>query len=363
MIKFNTATILIAPLDWGLGHATRCIPLIKTLKKNGYNVVVGVCEKQKILLQQEFDDIKFIDLAGYNIQYAKDRKLFALKISTQIPKILRSIKQEKKWLDTIIEKEKIDVVISDNRYGLHSKKVPCIFITHQLIIKAPFVWLENVLQKINYKFINRFSQCLVPDIADENSIAGLLSHPKKTPAIATHYIGLLSRFNKVFVEKKYDVCVLISGPEPQRTILENILLKQLLAIKNKKILLVRGLPEALKTLSLEEVEVVNHLQGKDLQQAICSSEIIIARSGYTTVMELLSLQKKAILIPTPGQTEQEYLAHHLHQQKMCLSYEQNEIIVAKAIDEAKKFEYNLANEFSFQEDFFLALVNDLLKQN
>ena len=362
MTKFNISTILIAPLDWGLGHATRCIPIIKTLKNAGFNVIVAVCEKQKILLQQEFTNLKYIDLFGYDIQYSTKKWFFPFKIFFQVPKILRKINQENRWLDLIIEKEGINVVISDNRYGLHSTKVPCVFITHQLTIKAPFIWLENILQKINYRLINRFAACWIPDIESKNNIAGILSRPKKKPAIPSHYIGVLSRFeNSAIIEQQFDVCILLSGPEPQRTVLENIFLKQLSLITNKKILFVRGLPQTIEKITAESVIIENHLSGNNLLQSILSSNIIIARSGYTTVMELLSLQKKSILIPTPGQTEQEYLADHLHHQKMCLAYNQDEVDIAKAIEEANNFDYKLSDDFSFQKEIILGLVKDLLK--
>jgi uncharacterized protein (TIGR00661 family) len=362
MQKELPKSILIAPLDWGLGHSTRCIPLLRTLKNAGYNVIVANCGNQKKLLQQEFDNLQFIHLRGYNISYSKNKWLFPFIIMAQIPKILRCISWEKKWLDKIIEKENIHLIISDNRYGLYSKKVPCVFITHQLTIKAPFNWLEKILQKINYHFINHFSQCWIPDVEGKNNIAGILSHPKKLPTTATHYIGVLSRFNETVDNvKRYDVCVLLSGPEPQRTALEKILLKQLSSIKNKKILLIRGLPQATENLQIEGIQIENHLQGNALQKSIVGSNIIIARSGYTTVMELLSMQKKSILIPTPGQTEQEYLAKYLHQQKICLSYSQYKIDVKKAIDVAQNFEFHLPNHFLYKEDKILELVGALLK--
>lgn len=362
MAKINNQKILIAPLDWGLGHVTRCIPIIKTLKNAGYDILMAVCEKQKKILEQEFTDLKFIELFGYNINYAKSKNLFALKIFLQIPKILRCIKNENEWLKNIIAEHNIALVISDNRYGLHSKTIPTIFITHQLTIKAPFVWLENLLQKINYHLINKFSQCWMPDIAGENNVAGSLSHPIKKPQIPTHYIGILNRFNEPLqANNLYDVCILLSGPEPQRTLLENILLKQLKNQASLKILFVRGLPQAKEILIFNGIKIENHLQGKDLHKAICSSNIIVARSGYTTIMELLALQKKSILIPTPAQTEQEYLATYLHKQHKCLSYQQNEVNIVEAIKTANQFEYNLPNNLTFKEDLIVALVNELTK--
>ncbi len=362
MKNFNIRTILIAPLDWGLGHATRCIPIIKALKNAGFNVIIACNAKQKSLLITECSDVRFIDLEGYNIQYTKRSWFFVLKIAFQIPTIITSVKKEKKWVEKIIEEEQIDLVISDNRYGLYSTKVPCVFITHQLTIKAPFKWLEELLQIINYSYINRFNQCWIPDKAGEDNLAGLLSHPKKMPSTTTRYIGLLNRFGGLEnTTKKFDVCVLLSGPEPQRTILENILLKQLEKATNLKIFFVRGLPQTTEILKTSTaIEIVNHLKQKDLLETICSSEIIIARSGYTTVMELIALQKKSILIATPGQTEQEYLAKHLYQQQKCLSYSQNEFDIIDAINAAKNFDYKLSSIEKFNENRIVDLVNNLI---
>jgi hypothetical protein len=360
--KINIRTILIAPLDWGLGHTTRCIPIIKALKNAGFNVIIACNAKQKSLLGAECYDVRFVDLEGYNIKYTKRSSFFALKIIFQIPKIIASIKREKKWVEKIIEEQRIDLIISDNRYGLYSTKVPCVFITHQLTIKAPFKWLENLLRTINYGYINRFNQCWIPDNAEDDNIAGVLSHPKKMPSITTQYIGLLNRFNELENSiQKFDVCVLLSGPEPQRTILENIFLKQLDKATNLKIFFVRGLPQTTEKLQTSTaIEIVNHLKQHDLLEAICSSEIIIARSGYTTVMELMALQKKSILIATPGQTEQEYLAKYLCQQQKCLSYNQTEINVIEAIIAAKNFDYKLSLIENFNENRIVDLVNNLI---
>ncbi len=340
--KFNITTVLIAPLDWGLGHATRCIPIIKALQNVKCNVIIACNNQQKKLLEQEFADIVFLFLEGYNITYATNPKLLPLSILRQLPKIKKAITREKLWLDEAIDKHGINLVISDNRYGLYSNKVPCVFITHQLTIKAPFLFIEKWLQQINYRFINRFTACWVPDFSGDNSIAGILSHPKKMPKIPVDYIGLLARFEATkTLEIKYDFCIVLSGPEPQRTILERLILKDCHLIK-AKILLVRGKPLSEESLpAFSNIEIKNHLAGNELQQAIQQSDYIISRSGYTTVMELLSLQKKSILIPTPGQTEQEYLGKKLMAQSWCYTISQKEFSLQKAIGEAEKFNYQL----------------------
>lgn len=356
MEKINISTVLIAPLDWGLGHTTRCIPIIKRLKAANYDVVVAVNSKQKALLQKEFSDLKYEDLFGYNIAYANNKLLFILKIISQIPKIFRCIYKEKKWLKHYLEKNKIDFIISDNRYGFYSKKVKSIFITHQLTIKAGNSLIENVLQKINYSFINKFNACWVPDFSGENNIAGLLSHPKKLPLIPVNYIGILSRFESLgLVQNQYDLCILLSGPEPQRTLLEQKLLQQINTLENKKILLVRGLPMTDSVIQNKNCIIKNHLEGVLLEQAIASSNIVLARSGYTSIMELLSLQKKMILIPTSMQTEQEYLAEFLAQKNYCISFSQAQFNLQDALAKANTFIPEFTNNASDTEQLQLPL--------
>lgn len=360
--NFNIQIVLVAPLDWGLGHATRCIPIINALQKK-YTVMVACNNEQKKLLQQEFSNISFLQLKGYHVKYAKKKWLLPFKILWQIPKILKAIKQENIWLQKAIDEHNIDIVISDNRYGLHSKKVPCVFVTHQLTIQTPFKWLTHVAQKINYRYINKFSACWVPDVKGEKNIAGILSHPKKFPTTTVNYLGILSRFNtKEVVAKKFDYCILLSGPEPQRSILEQKILANIHE-QNKKIILLRGLPnEIIQLSSTNNTTIYNHLKGDELLQIILQSEYIICRSGYTTIMEMLALQKKMIVIPTPAQTEQEYLATHLMQQGFCLSIEQTNFSLVKAIPLAEQFNFTTPNLLSVAvENLIDTLIYNLKK--
>ncbi len=339
--KINIEKVLLSPLDWGMGHATRCIPIIRSLLSIGYKVLIAASAEQKKFLQQEFPHIEFIELKGYGIRYSKIRWLFFFKLLLQAPRFLSTIKYEYRWLDKIIDEHKIDLVISDNRFGLHSKKCPCIFITHQLTIKMAFALIETLVQKINYSYINRFTACWVPDAAEKINAAGILSHPKKLPAIPVHYIGLLSRFKKnIVAEKKYDYCVILTGPEPQRTILEKLILKDIETIAGKT-LLVRGLPASEETIqTASNIVIKNYLPGIEMQLAFEQSETIISRSGYTTVMEILSMQKRSILIPTPGQTEQEYLAGILQKQGLIFTISQNKFSILNAVQQAKQFSYS-----------------------
>lgn len=332
--------ILIVPLDWGLGHATRCIPLIRELQQTGCEIIIASTGEQLILLKKEFPALASIQLNGYNVRYSKKKRWFSFKILLQAPKILLSIRREHQWLQKIIKKLNIDAVISDNRYGLYSSKATCVFMTHQLRIQTSNEWLEDFIQKINYRFINRYAECWIPDIEGEKNIAGSLSHPLKMPSVPVKYLGPLSRFriSGKEITKKYAFAFILSGPEPQRTIFEEKILKAVTQIKEKCII-VRGKPgneESKK--GAENCTIVNHLATNDLQQVLNESEFIISRCGYTTVMEILSLQKKSILIPTPGQTEQEYLAKHLMQQHWCYSCKEDDDLLLH-IKSAEEFEF------------------------
>jgi uncharacterized protein (TIGR00661 family) len=345
--NFNIPTVLIAPLDWGLGHATRCIPLIKAFLANDYKVIIATNGKPEKILQQEFPELVFVKLKGYTISYSANQFWLPFKMAAQIPKILSLVKYEHQWLQTIIEQYKIDVVISDNRYGLYSNLIPSVFITHQLTIQTPFGWLTKLLQRINYRYINKFSACWIPDIEDNQNIAGVLSHPKKMPAIPVHYLGILSRFKKSNETiYQYKFCFLLSGPEPQRTILENLIMKDVDQL-NCTCILLRGLPDSDNAVSINNNLVIhNHLLGNELNTLLLNSEYIICRSGYTSIMELLALEKKAILIATPGQTEQVFLANHLMQQNICYSVEQSQFNLLHVIEQALQFKYELPKLYS-----------------
>ena len=365
----HKSNILIAPLDWGLGHTTRCLLLIKALQSNGYNVFFAGNKLQQSLVKAQFNcNVKFLDLQGYSINYSKNKWSLPIKIAIQIPKIIVRIYAEKCWLNRQITKHNIQLVISDNRYGLFSKKIPCVFITHQLQIIAPFNWMINLIQKINYSFINQYNLLLVPDVEDHLNAAGKLSHPTKMPKTKTHFLGLLNRFsNNTIVEVRsnnltFDLCILLSGPEPQRTILEEKIVKQIQSLNHLKIVFIRGLPTSKNNLNINKsnVTIYNHLLQNKLFDVLQNSNIIVSRSGYTTLMEVLPLQKKLILIATPGQTEQEYLATYLEEKKLALKAKQENLNLNRMLDEAKNFSPTNHHFKNFDELLFINEIKKLL---
>jgi uncharacterized protein (TIGR00661 family) len=326
--------ILVAPLNWGLGHATRCIPIIKALIAHDYQPIIASDGVALKLLQKEFTGISTIELPAYNITYAKNGKNFKFKLLMDLPKVINAINAERAATKKIVERHNIAGIISDNRLGVYNKKVPSVFITHQLnVLSGTTTWLST---KMHSKIIKKFDICWVPDVKTEPNLSGKLGHPN-TFEIPTEYIGPLSRFEKKHQKTTYDIMVLISGPEPQRTFLEEKLLKELNPYQGK-IVFVKGIMEEEQTIKvLGNIKVYNFMTSDSLEKTINESALIISRSGYTTVMDLAKLNKKAYFIPTPGQFEQEYLAKRLSDLNLVPSCKQDQFNLEKlnTIDDFK----------------------------
>jgi len=301
--------ILVAILNWGLGHATRCIPIIRELQLNDFEPIIASDGQALALLKKEFPHLIPVELPSYNIQYTKKGFYLKWKMIMDSPQIIKTIKLEKKRTSELVENYDIEGIISDNRFGVRCEKLKKnVFITHQLnVLSGNTSFLSSYLHQ---QFIRKFDQCWVPDIEATNNLSGILGHLKKKPENVT-YIGPLSRLEKKKINKLYDFLVLLSGPEPQRGILEEILLKEFKK-SEARVLFIRGvISEDKLNLSNTNINIKNYLYGNALQEAINSSKYIISRSGYTTLMDLAKLNKKAFFIPTPGQNEQEYLAKRL----------------------------------------------------
>lgn len=331
--------ILLAPLDWGLGHATRCIPIVRSLQENGHEVVLAADGAAAALLRSEFPGIEIKTLKGYGIKYSKNASLLGT-ILQQLPGILKSIRYEQQWLNDLLQQEQFHLIISDNRPGFYSKQVPSVYITHQLLINSgQGKWLNRLLQKVHSRYMKNFRAVWVPDLAGKENLAGELAHPAK-PLVQPVYLGLLSRMKVTACETKFDLMILLSGPEPQRTILEEKLIAPLSSL-TIPVLLVRGLPQKNNSILQlpSHITVRNHLPAASLQEAICSSQLIVCRSGYTTLMDLIRLKKKAVLIPTPGQPEQEYLAKYMQQQRLFPFIKQTDISLQNVMNAAENFSY------------------------
>lgn len=322
----NGKTILVAPLHWGLGHATRCIPIIHALLNHGYQVLIGSDGGALDLLKKEFPELPYVELPAYKITYPKKGEFFKFKMFLNLPEIRKAIRDEKKLVAQYVEDNRIDGIISDNRLGVRNKKVPSVFVTHQVNVLSGNTSLFS--SKMHQKIIKKYDACWVPDISGGINLSGKLGHPKKIK-FPLHYMGPLSRMKKKEVPKEYDILALLSGPEPQRSLLEQKLIKEFTG-SDKKVLLVRGIIESeSKTTTVDTITITNFLQTEALEQALNASEVVVSRSGYTTIMDLAALEKPAFFIPTPGQFEQEYLAKELKKKGMVPSCKQDNFTLSK----------------------------------
>lgn len=320
----NPPCILFCPLHWGLGHATRDLPLMHFLSRAGYRIVVATEEPLQSLIKQAVPQAEFDSFPGPRIRYAPG-PLLPLKLLFQIPRWLFWLQKEKKIIRKLAAKHRPLAIVSDNRYGARHPEIKSIILTHQLMVKLPLLlrWAEPLAHRLILKLIRPFHECWIPDYPGAASLAGDLTQRYPLPPNA-RFIGPLSRFmyqkEQVAPPLRYDCVALLSGPEPQRSRLE-ALLQQKLAASGLKSLLLSGQPELVDQKPTEKQGLltrVPHLGDKTLIPFLKNSQLIIARSGYSTIMDLHFLQKSALLIPTPGQGEQNYLARHLSHQHHCM---------------------------------------------
>lgn len=304
----------MTPLNWGLGHATRCIPIINTLLNNNCEVIIASDGAPLMLLQKEFPLLKYYKLPSYNISYSKNALFFKLKLFIKAIGLYPILKKENALINKIIEVEDVEVLISDNRFGVFSSKIKSIYITHQLqVLSGIFTPITSYLHYLIYK---KYDEVWVPDFKDrDKSLTGKLSEKQLDILM---FINPLSRFKKIEVEQNIDFLFLLSGPEPQRSILEGIFLEEVKKENSKKIILVRGVVENKEVVStFKNVTTYNFVTSNVLEDLLNRTKTVVCRAGYTTIMDLAVLNKKAFLIPTPGQNEQEYLAEYLNEKGLC----------------------------------------------
>jgi hypothetical protein len=315
-LPFRPQAVFITPLNWGLGHATRMADLVVRFQHfyPDTRIILGSDGVAYTWLQQQFPALPVVKLPGYHIRYSKGSSL-VLPMALSAPRMVAGILMEHFALRRIIRAYGIDLIISDNRYGIRSRSCFSVFVTHQLALQPPndrygrlFRWV-NRLQRY---WINGFDRCWIPDLADGIGLAGALSHPEKPPANAA-FIGPLSRFRHLKHVPPPDnppaLLCLVSGPEPQRTQLLEKILEQLETIPLHTVI-VAGTPgNRMSASALPHVKIYPHLTDHMLMPLIQSAQWIISRPGYSTLMDLhVTGCKKRLFVPTPGQTEQEYLA-------------------------------------------------------
>jgi predicted glycosyltransferase len=348
-MNLSHSTILVAPLNWGLGHSTRCIPIINALIDRGAKVIIASDGVALGLLQKEFPELKSYELSSYRISYAKDGRLFKLKMILNAHKILWAMFKERQDVKRIVKAEKVTAIISDNRLGVFYRGLPNVFITHQLrVLSGSTTYISS---KLHQQVFKKYDAVWVPDFESANNLTGRLGHLDKKPKNLV-YLGPLSRFEKKEESLVYGLMVLLSGPEPQRTMLEEKLLTALEQYRGTA-LMVQGKIEPQqqkRELPLSEgtLTVVNYMQSEELMQAVRQSALILCRSGYTTVMDLAKLGKKAFFIPTPGQYEQVHIAERLDDQKVVPSCSQDDF----SLEQLERVDdYSGLAQFSSEVDF------------
>jgi predicted glycosyltransferase len=354
--------VLIAPLDWGLGHATRCIPIVERYLETGATVYLAGSGASLNVLKTQFPTLQPFELPAYDVQYGK--KGSVLSIIKQIPHILRTIRAENFALQRILEKHPIDLVISDNRYGFRAKNTHNIFICHQIAPLPPkgFGWVRSFLFRLHLLALRPFQEVWIPDQSStlkqipqtrnpksktQHILSGTLSHYKPLSK-KFKYIGLLSRFANATMPDHFsidalntempDVVAVLSGPEPQRTIFEEMLIEQAKTL-DREMWLVRGKPSAQVQVTTphSHLTLISHLETPDMHRALHLAHVVISRSGYSSLMDyaILGLEH-LILVPTLGQTEQVYLAEQLALQNIAVYAPQNQFDLSKCLREVEQ---------------------------
>ncbi|MFM6994407.1 MAG: glycosyltransferase [Sediminibacterium sp.] len=358
----NKQKICIAPLDWGLGHATRCISLAKALVQLDYQVFIASEGHHEVILREALPEATFLPLPGYRIQYSKEAKWFLLKMIAQLPKIIFSVYYERNWLRKMQKQFKFDVILSDNRFGFYHNKVASVFITHQLNIQSGFAWTNRIINVLQYRFIKKFDALWVPDIEGEKNYAGILSNPSKKPSIPIWYMGALSRLQPSVnhtIQNKIRFLGIVSGPEPQRTLFENALWMQGNAGEDT-FAIVAGRPVGNnEPTTSNKGKLYPHANGTDLADLINAAEYIIFRGGYTSLMELIPFKKKLIIIPTPGQTEQEYLANWWALNHWAICYHQEGFNLKEALANAASIHFTQPLFYPFSIETLKDKLKDL----
>jgi UDP:flavonoid glycosyltransferase YjiC (YdhE family) len=325
-------TVFICPLDWGLGHATRLIPVVRCFHKNGWKIILGGSGKSGALIRESFPELPYEPVNTYSVKYPGSSWGLVLSVFFQIPLLACSVFTEHRQLKSILLKYNIDTIVSDNRYGIYSGKTHNIIISHQLspVLPAFLSWAEYPLYLLLKRLIARFDECWIPDIIETGNLTGNLSHRFSLPANA-RFIGWLSRFHDISASDDvpgYDIVIALSGPQPQLRRFTNKILAQAKTLQCE-ILIISGMQEIEDTTMPENIKIVNHLVASEFVSVLKKAGLVICRSGYSSVMDLIEIQKAAILIPTPGQPEQEYLAERLNRIGLFRYAEQSEFDLKK----------------------------------
>ena len=330
--------ILVAPLNWGLGHAARCIPIIRALLKKKHFVYLGSDGYALELLKKEFPTCPTINLPSYQIKYpTANYSWYWIK---KLPVLLKTIKSEHARTKEIAKEYNIDTIISDNRYGVHHPDLRSIFITHQLNLPVSQPQKQLINPLIRKQIERHFNECWIPDTKGPDNLSGSLSEPQLS--IPKHFIGPVSRFSKKEAPLIYDMAIVLSGPEPHRTALQDTLIK-VTEGSGMRSVMVLGRPDV--KIDCAHIKILPFCESRSLNQLLNQSAFVLSRSGYTSIMDYYKLNKKAILIPTPGQPEQIYLAQRLNHRVGFITINHPESEILGAIRQIQRMKSNKKSTF------------------
>jgi len=309
----NSTKAFVCPLSWGLGHATRCIPIVEALLENKVEVILGGNGASGRLLQNRFPKLRFVDAPFHEIKIHRHLPAW-LSIIVQLPTLFCDLRKEKRFAQTIIDEYGIDFIISDNRYGLHSSKATTVLVTHQLHIILPLLLMpfEPILTLLVRLLTSHFTQIWVPDFSTNVNLSGKLSHLHQNEKMNVVYIGPLSRFRQTLPKNqkiKGKVVAIISGPEPRRSLIQKTIVKQATA-EDVTLTMICGRPTDNHVDKRGNITLYSHLSDENILAELSSAEVVIANAGYSTIMDLWRIKCHAILLPFSGQTEQQYLAKY-----------------------------------------------------
>ncbi len=330
--------IIYGVCSWGLGHATRSLPVIrKLIEENNELTIISNGRSLELLKKELGKNIKYFDIPDYPMLLSENSRQFMAKSVVYWPSFIRSMESELQKLKKILENRKCDRIISDSRYGLYSRKIPSFFISHQIRIMNPLriKMFERGSEIFNLFFFKRYAGVIIPDYKDDN-LSGDLSHNlRRIDENKIHYVGALSDFKKKKIRKDIDYLISISGPEPQRTMFEKKLVSQVNDLKGR-VVITLGKTEKKDKFNKKNIETHSFLSKEKREDFLNRTKLVISRSGYSTIMDLAIIGAKALMTPTPGQVEQEYLGQYHNKKGTFFSVNQNSIDLRRDVEFAKK---------------------------
>ena len=330
--------IIYGVCSWGLGHATRSLPVIrKLIKENNKLTIISNGRSLDLLKKEIGENANFIDIPDYPMLLSENPRQFMAKSMIYWPMLIRRLHKGFNQLNKILKQKRYDIIISDARYDIYNRKIPSFFISHQIRIMNPLriKILETGSEIFNLFFFKRFAGVLVPDYKTDG-LSGELSHNLRLiDENKIHYIGALSDFKKKDNKKDIDYLISISGPEPQRTILEKRISSQIEHLKGN-IVVTLGKTENEDAFKSENITTYSFVSKEKREDLLNSSKLVISRSGYSTILDLSVIGCKALMTPTPGQIEQEYLSKYHNLKKTFYSVNQNSIDLVRDTKMAMK---------------------------